>query len=88
MTPKDVTIQLYRSVFGGPEGQRVLAHMLWDMGFFYDNVTDPAKVAVANYGKTILRNCGIFPDGPEQNRLERVIQELFNVQEKQAISSD
>jgi hypothetical protein len=80
MTPKIQTKRLYRSVFGTPEGQRVLAHMLQDMNFFADKLREPCDVAVADYAKTILRRCGLFPDSLEDApQMELVLQHLFSM---------
>lgn len=78
MTPKILTKRLYRSVFGSPEGQRVLAHMLMDMGFFSDNLNEGHQVVLANYAKSLLRRCGLFPDDPKDApKMELVMQHLF-----------
>jgi len=80
MEPRVLTKRLYRSVFGTPEGQRVLAHMLQDMGFFADNVNTEEQMILFNYAKTILRRCGVFPDDQKDApKMELVLQQLFSM---------
>jgi hypothetical protein len=80
MIPKLMTKRLYRSVFGSLEGQRVLAHLLTDMKFFADNLHDSKDIAVAEYAKTILRRCGIFPDDPKDApKVELLVQTVFGM---------
>jgi hypothetical protein len=57
--PKTDLIKNYRNVFGGPDGPKVLNHMLFEMGFFQDieNMT-PEDAALKNYGSRLLRILG------------------------------
>lgn len=52
-------IKNYRNVFGGPDGPKVLSHMLYEMGFFEDIAgMTPEDSALKNYGSRLLRILG------------------------------
>ena len=56
----------FRNLFGTVDGRSVLIKMLCDLGFFSEITADPGQVALKNYAKLILQNCGIFEEGKEQ----------------------
>jgi hypothetical protein len=62
MTTKDYeTLQLlYRKVFGTPEGQIVIAHMLTELHFFDEIIEDPEEIALSNYARRLLMHCRIW----------------------------
>jgi extradiol dioxygenase family protein len=51
--------RMYREVFGTRIGREVLAHMLVELGFFNEIVTDEQKV-LANYSRHILKIMGVL----------------------------
>lgn len=47
----------YQATFSTPHGRRVLAHMLFDLGFFAQ-ATTPEEAALRNYATTLLGRVG------------------------------
>lgn len=83
MTPEEYEIQMYRLVFGNPNGIKVLTHLLTNMGYFKENL-DADEVPVANFAKKILRYCGITPmpdtnQGFSQDRREAIVQSMMSL---------
>lgn len=57
--PKEEIIRDYRIVFGGSAGERVLAHMLFDLGLFdSDPTTGEEGFALKNYAARLLAIIG------------------------------
>lgn len=55
------TVKAYRKVFSTPDGKKVLAHMLTELGFFDEvPVDDVMAVSLQNYAKHLLARCGII----------------------------
>lgn len=72
----DDMISLYREVFSGINGKKVLGHMLVELGFFDEVVPgDESAVALQNYSKHLLFRCGIFKAG----NIDFVMEVLFNI---------
>ena len=55
----DEVKRMYREVFGTRVGREVLAHMLVELGFFNEIVTDEQKV-LANYSRHLLKLMGVL----------------------------
>ena len=66
------TVDDYNIFFQTDQGQRVLANMLLEGGFFKHNKT-PAEQAVGNYLKTILSKTGRYPVDGQANSLSRAV---------------
>ena len=86
MSPEEYEIQLYSLVFGSADGQKVLCHLLTNLGFFKENLTDEEKI-LNNFAKKILRFCGIYPSltsepFDSQEKREGIIRNLFGVKPK------
>jgi hypothetical protein len=73
---QDLTKDLYRSVFGTPNGIRVLTHLLTEMSFFTPYPNEKEQI-LSNYAKRILENCGIYRDNSDD--LESLITAMFNI---------
>lgn len=62
----------YRAVFGDETGQRVLTHMLGELGFFNEIRTDNKdamfeEVILHNYAVKLLSRCGFWNEGNIQD---------------------
>ena len=55
----DEVKRMYREVFGTRSGKEVLAHMLVELGFFNEIVTDEQKV-LCNYSRHLLKLMGVL----------------------------
>ena len=66
------TVDDYNIFFETDKGQRVLANMLLEGGFFKYNKTE-GEMAVENYLKTLLAKTGRYPIDGEPNALSRVV---------------
>jgi hypothetical protein len=55
----DEVKRMYREVFGPRVGREVLAHMLVELGFFNEIVTEEQKV-LANYSRHLLKLMGVL----------------------------
>ena len=58
-TERDIATA-YRSAFSGHGGEKVLCHMLVELGFFNQKVTTPEEIACYNYAVQLLRHMGIW----------------------------
>ena len=67
------TVDDYNVFFETDRGQRVLANMLLEGGFFKHTKTE-GEQAVENYLKTILAKTGRFPIDGTDDSLHRVVQ--------------
>lgn len=65
----------FREVFSSGPGQRVLGQLLVDAGYFDTNLTTPEEIAVLNYAKSILKNCGLLQVG----NVDSYVRQLFNI---------
>lgn len=72
----------YRSVLARtPEAKLVLVDMLSDLGFFNERPSASSEqIALANYGKKLLRKCGVWN---KKNRLN-IVRALFGPEKIQA----
>ena len=81
MTPEQKIVLLHRKVFVESEdGQELLAYLLGDMAVFDDDLKEEGEVAVANYGRRILKHCGIIDTldkGKRDNQLKENVR-LFS----------
>jgi len=50
---------LYRRVFGTPDGKRVLAHVLTELGFFDTAVQDEREMGRQDYARRLLWLIGV-----------------------------
>ena len=66
----------YRNVFSTMQGQKVLGHMLDELGFFGLAITEEHK-ATSNYAKRLLHNCGLWPWLGSGVGKEQIPQALF-----------
>jgi len=61
MNKKEKALRIaYRNVFGTVQGQKVLGHMLEELGFFGLSITEEQR-ATSNYARNLLNNCGLWP---------------------------
>ena len=70
----DETQGYYRRCFSTPDGKKVLAHMLADMGMF----DDLGEMHLKDYAAKIMKTCG-FTDTPA--RVEQLIDKCFEIQQ-------
>jgi len=59
--------ELYRRVFSGPFGQKVLTHMLVELGHFDTVAGSDKEVALQNYAKVLLHRLGVWNAQQAQN---------------------
>ena len=69
----DNTVDDYGVFFETEKGQRVLANMLLEGGFFKLNKTD-GEIAVQNFLKVCLAKTGRYPIDGQANSLHRAVQ--------------
>ena len=55
--PNKELIQSYRNVFASPEGGKVLAHMLYELGMFEESVNEEDKF-LKSYAARLLKILG------------------------------
>jgi hypothetical protein len=55
-------IQAYKNCFASRAGQTVLGHMLFELGYFADNATEPGDVALKNYATGLLKRLAGYDD--------------------------
>jgi len=74
------TVSDYRECFSTDCGQRVLANMLTEGGFFLPLKTLD-ELSVENFLKTVLNKCGAYPaEGKSSNaRIESYVQKLLSM---------
>ena len=74
------TVSDYRECFSTDSGQRVLANMLTEGGFF-KYLETPEEQAVENFLKTILNKCGAYPaEGKsKQARIDTYVRNLLKM---------
>ena len=73
----------YRNVFATLQGQKVLGHILEELGFFGLAITEEQK-ATSNYAKNLLNNCGLWPWRGSGVGKEQIVKALFdNVRSKE-----
>lgn len=77
------TVDDYNIFFETDAGQRVLANMLLEGGFFKHNKT-PEEQAVGNYLKTILSKTGRYPVDGQANSLHRAVQFVSGFKKRQS----
>lgn len=80
LMPEKLQHQLYRKVFSGVEGNKVLTDILIDLCFFdeienNENVSDKEKMYLNNAAKKILRKCGII----SSKNVEEITKALFKM---------
>ena len=66
------TVDDYNIFFETDKGQRVLANMLLEGGFFKHNKTE-GEMAVENFLKTVLCKTGRYPVEGQANSLNRAV---------------
>ena len=76
MTEDEQYIQdCHRQLFSSAIGQKVLGQMLIDGGYFDNKRTAPEDMAVLNYVKGILKNCGLL----KTENIDSYVRNLFNI---------
>lgn len=70
----DETKGYYRRCFSSPDGRKVLAHLLADMGMFDKDGDDVMR----NYAAKIMNTCG-FTD--TMLRIEQLIDKCFEIEQ-------
>ena len=65
--------ECFRRCFGTPDGKKVLANLLIDMGFFDPNTE---SLELRNYATQIVRTLG-FCDTP--NKVDQLVDKMFEV---------
>ena len=77
----DEVKRLYREVFGTRSGREVLAHMLVELGFFNEIVTDEQKV-LANYSRHLLKLMGVLQPKNVNDITDALMNVSFGEEEK------
>ncbi len=77
------TVDDYSIFFETDKGQRVLANMLLEGGFFRHTKTE-GEQAVQNYLKTLLCKTGRYPIDEETGSLERVVQMISGFKKRRS----
>lgn len=77
------TVDDYNIFFETDKGQRVLANMLLEGGFFRHTKTE-GEQAVQNYLKTILAKTGRYPIDEEIGSFERVVQMVSGLKKRRS----
>lgn len=72
---KDGVQDAYRKCFFASAGQATLGQMLVDAGYFDTNMKTTEELAVLNYVKTILKNCGLH----NKDTVKSYVQKLFEI---------
>jgi hypothetical protein len=67
--------ELYRRVFSGPFGQKVLTHMLVELGHFNTVGGTEKEVALQNYAKLLLHRLGVW----NADQAENIVSGLFGL---------
>jgi hypothetical protein len=80
------TVDDYGVFFETDKGQRVLANMLLEGGFFKYNKTE-GEMAVENFLKTVLAKTGRYPIDGQANSLERAVKFVRNLQKRRSALS-
>jgi extradiol dioxygenase family protein len=70
----DEVKRMYREVFGTRVGREVLAHMLVELGFFNEIVTDEQKI-LCNYARRLLKLMGVL----QPKNINDITDALMNV---------
>lgn len=66
---------LYRRVFGTPDGKKVLADMTLELCVFESiEPLDPQRMALRNYGLSLLYNLGILVDPNIQSIVDKLME--------------
>ena len=53
-------VDAYREVFSSQTGRRVLTHMLGELNFFNEEVSETEEVVLSNYARHLLANIGVY----------------------------
>jgi len=69
---KDQINEDYKQLFASERGRRVLSHMLGELKFYPEAITDEDK-ALQNYARRLLMNIGIWEKGNALN----IVKSLF-----------
>lgn len=80
----------YRTVFGTPTGQEVLADVLTELGYFTPEVDAPGAYAMRNVAKKMIEKCGIsLMTGRNRNRFVEQLFELpYENKEQESINGN
>jgi hypothetical protein len=79
----DEVKRMYREVFGTRVGREVLGHMLVELGFFNEIVTDEQKV-LANYSRHLLKLMGVLQPKNINDITDALMNISFGEEEKNA----
>lgn len=90
MAAKETITEKYRTVFGTPTGQEVLADILGGMGYFTPEEDLPGAHALRNEAKQIIEKCGIgLMTGRNRNRFVEQLFELpYENKEQESINGN
>jgi hypothetical protein len=77
------TVDDYNIFFETDRGQRVLANMLLEGGFFRHTKTE-GEQAVQNFLKTVLAKTGRYPIDEERGSFERAIQMISGLKKRRS----
>ena len=80
------TVDDYNIFFDNDRGQRVLANMLLEGGFFKHSKTE-GETAVENYLKTVLAKTGRYPIEGQVNSFRRAITFVSGLQRRRSALS-
>jgi len=79
----DETKRMYREVFGTRAGREVLAHMMVELGFFNEIITEEQKV-LANYSRHLLKLMGVLQPKNINDITDALMNVSFGEEEKNA----
>jgi len=78
----DEVKRMYREVFGTRVGKEVLAHMLVELGFFNEIVSDEQNILV-NYSRHLLKLMGILQPKNINDIVEVLMKVSFSEENKE-----
>ena len=71
-------VQAYKNCFNSSAGKQVLAHMLFEMGYFSDSIEDPGEVAVRNFAARLVARLSGFDDNVIKAAIRQVVAAPLN----------
>ena len=75
---KDATQSIFRGCFDTELGKQALGRILIDAGYFDTDLKTTEELAVLNFAKGILKNCGLG-DEKYPSQVGSYVQKLFEI---------
>ncbi|MCK5235577.1 MAG: hypothetical protein KAR06_01215 [Deltaproteobacteria bacterium] len=75
----DDLLKAYRNTFCSSEGQEVLNHMLYELGFFNDEIVTEDQVVRRNYATTLIRRLGMGDNDAMESMVRGLIKHSVSV---------